>query len=137
MLKHRNQIENGSRVTVHTELGDEVGTVISCTASEPVRYTVRFDDRTQSTWNESQVSEAAPSFRHYGYRAARDVTPGVDYLEHEHAGRTFYAKVLEATGVELLSGDAGVRFTLELPSGRTFVLSMSVYRHVNVYYRSR
>ena len=55
------RIQNGQRVTVRTDRGAEQGVVLGSTNTagrEQRRYTVRFDDRTQSTWNEHQVTVA-------------------------------------------------------------------------------
>lgn len=51
--------EVGQRVRVTHDQGEEVGTVVSRTspvADEPLRYTVRFDDGTESSWPDRKVS---------------------------------------------------------------------------------
>jgi hypothetical protein len=52
-----NPFPAGTRVSVDTELGAELGTVLSHSnpAAGKMRYVVRFDDRTQSSWSPFQV----------------------------------------------------------------------------------
>ncbi len=54
-------IPNGTAVLIETDLGLEPATVLShsnALRGEQVRYTVRFADRTQSSWGEARVRRA-------------------------------------------------------------------------------
>jgi hypothetical protein len=94
--------------------------------------------------NEQQANEQG--FASFGYRASVDVTPGVDFLwapwlernEEAPAHQQVFVKVLEAEQVfSPATGDRGVRFLLELPSGRTYVRTLTPHRHLTTFYRRR
>lgn len=83
---------------------------------------------------------AAPDMHDYGFRAATDVTPGIDYLFLPYlensdlpAHQQVYVKVLAST----VTPSGRVTFLLELPSGRTFERTVPAHRHMTVFYRGR